>query len=97
MRATAFKFKGTGDEIEVHCRGRFLGTIVGMIEASGRPCYRLGLDTRKNPRTYRGRVRAAEVLQIIDSLKRQAEKSGWSTEELIVRAWDAKPSTTFTE
>jgi hypothetical protein len=41
-------------------------------------------------------VRAAEVLQIIDSLTRQAKKARWSTEELIVRAWDAKPSSTVT-
>lgn len=96
MKRTDFKFQETStDEIEVYHRGRRLGTIVAMIEASGRPCYRLGLDKRRNPRTYRGRARAAEVLKIIDSLKRQSEKSGWSTDELIVRAWDAKPSTTF--
>jgi hypothetical protein len=95
MTRAQFRFKEAEDQIEVYCRGKKLGTIVGMLEASGRPCYRLGVDTRREPRTYRGRERAAEVLQVIDSLKRQAEKSKWSFEELIVRAWDAKPSTTY--
>ncbi|HID76807.1 MAG TPA: hypothetical protein EYP56_12525 [Planctomycetaceae bacterium] len=93
MSDAAFTFKERGEEIDVYWRGRLLGTIVRMTEGSGRRCYRLGADTRKRPRTYRGRLRAAEVLRTIHSLKRQAEKSGWTLEELIVRAWDAKPST----
>ena len=75
----------------VFYRRRPLGTIVTMIEPSGRYCFRLGCDSRREPRTYRGRVRAARALRIIDSLKRAAEQKKLSLDEIIVRAWDEKP------
>lgn len=92
-QADGFEFQAEGDETIVLEGKRKLGTIVTMVEASGRYCFRLGCDTREEPRTYRGRVRAAEALRAIDELKRQAKESKLSTDELIVRAWDAKPHT----
>ena len=81
------------DETIVYKGRRELGTIVTMLEASGRYCFRLGCDTRDEPRTYRGRVRAARALLVIDDLRREASKRRWDLDELIVRAWDAKPHT----
>ena len=72
---------------------RELGTIVTMLEASGRYCFRLGCDNRGEPRTYRGRVRAAQALLAIDDLLREAKKKKWSDQELLGHAWDAKPQT----
>lgn len=75
----------------VYYRRRPLGTIITMVEPSGRYCFRLGCDDRPHPRTYRGRVRAARALRIIDDLKRTAEKKNLSLDEVIIRAWDEKP------
>ncbi len=76
---------------EVFTGRRHIGTIVGMKEQSGRHCFRLACDGRREPRTYRGRIQAAEALALIDELKRAATKQKWSLEELIVRSWDGKP------
>ena len=62
-----------------------------MKEQSGRHCFRLSCDSRREPRTYRGRVQAAEALLMIDDLKRAAKKHRWSIDELIIRSWDDKP------
>ncbi len=78
-------------QTEVFLGRRCLGTIVGMKEQSGRHCFRLACDSRRQPRTYRGRVQAAQALQMIDDLKREAKRRRWSTEELIIRSWDDKP------
>jgi hypothetical protein len=79
-------------ETLVFYRRRPIGTIVTMIEPNGRYCFRLGCDPRRQPRTYRGRIRAARALRIIDDLKQMAEKKKLSMDEIIVRAWDAKPN-----
>lgn len=71
---------------------RNLGTIVGMKEPSGRHCFRLGEDTRKEPRTYRGKVKAAEALLALDELTRLSKRYNWSIETIILRAWDHRPS-----
>ena len=84
---------GEDDETQVFKGKRDLGTIVTMLEASGRYCFRLGCDSRKEPRTYRGKVRAARALEIIDNLRREATKKKWELDELIVNAWDSKPHT----
>jgi hypothetical protein len=76
---------------EVYAGRRRLGTIVGMKEQSGRHCFRLACDNRREPRTYRGRIQAAEALSLIDELKRAAAKNRWSVDELIIRSWDGKP------
>ena len=73
------------------CGTSLVGLIVGMKEQSGRHCFRLACDSRREPRTYRGRVQAAQALQTIDDLKRLAKKHRWSIEELIIRSWDGKP------
>ena len=94
IKERGFEFRGGPTTITVLQRSKKLGTIVAMLEKSGRRCYRLGIDTRgKKARTYRGRVRAAEVLKIVDTLKQQAKQKKWSPESLILQAWEAKPST----
>lgn len=87
-----FEFEDTDEEgTRVFYRRRPLGSIVSMVEPSGRYCYRLGCDNRRQPRTYRGKVRAARALKIIDVLKQSAQKEKLSLDEVIVRAWDQKP------
>ncbi|MHB8862373.1 MAG: hypothetical protein ACYC6N_08210 [Pirellulaceae bacterium] len=78
-------------ETEVFLGRRAIGTIIGMKEQSGRHCFRLACDSRREPRTYRGRVQAAQALEMIDDLKRLAKQQHWSVEEIIVRSWDGKP------
>lgn len=91
LREDAYTFHVYATRTEVFRRGRPLGAIVGMKEQSGRHCFRLACDSRREPRTYRGRVQAAEALQMIDELKSLAQKQRWPVEELIVRSWDVKP------
>jgi hypothetical protein len=91
LREGGFSFHVFEDMTEVYMGRRCLGQIVGMKEYSGRHCFRLASDTRHEPRTYRGRVQAAEALLLIDDLKRAAKKQRWSVEELIIRSWDSKP------
>jgi hypothetical protein len=88
-----FEFVEEGDGFLVYHRKQQIGCVVTMLEASGRYCFRLGWDTRPKPRTYRGKVRAAQALKAIDGLKRDAKGKKLSPEELIIRSWDAKPRT----
>ena len=91
VKEGGFDFEPREEETAVYRGRRCIGTIVTMIETNGRYCFRLGCDRREHPRTYRGRVRAARALQIIDALKREAKKRRMSLDEVIVRAWDDKP------
>ncbi len=91
LKEGGFEFHVFEAETDVFHRRRMIGTIIGMKERNGRHCFRLGCDSRKEPRTYRGRIKAAEALQIIESLSREAKKRRWSSEELIIRSWDDKP------
>lgn len=93
LKEGGFEFRSEDGGTRVFQGRRLLGTIITMKEPNGRYCFRLGCDTRTEPRTYRGRVRAARALLVIDALKRQAQREGWSSEDLIVRAWDDKPET----
>jgi len=87
-----FEFEDVPNEgTTVFFRRRKIGTIFTTVEPNGRYCFRLGCDLRRQPRTYRGRLRAAEALKIIDELKKSAERDKLSIEEIIVRAWDKKP------
>ncbi|MFW6169194.1 MAG: hypothetical protein ACODAD_01805 [Planctomycetota bacterium] len=91
LREEGFTFHVYPHETEVYKGRRSLGTIVGMKEPSGRHCFRLACDERREPRTYRGRVQAAEALLMIANLTGAAKKNRWSNEELIIHAWDEKP------
>ncbi len=91
LREGGFMFHIYPAETDVYKGQRFVGTIKGMKEQSGRHCFRLAFDSRREPRTYRGRVQAAEALLQIDDLKRAAKKHRWSAEELIIHSWDEKP------
>ena len=95
IKEGGFEFRQRDDDggLDVYHKRRHIGSIVTMIEASGRYCFRLGCDRRTEPRTYRGRIRAARALLVIDDLKSEAKKKQWALEELIVNAWDEKPHT----
>ena len=89
--ATPFKFKETETSFEVYLRGKNLGEIIPAKEASGRHCFYLACDDRKIPRTYRGKIKAAEALHVISKLKADSSKKKWDTEKLIIMAWDERP------
>jgi hypothetical protein len=89
--SSAFKFKATATGFEVFHRGRRIGTIMPAKEASGRHCFYLGCDDRKQPRTYRGKQKAAEALQILHKLAADAHRKHWSVEKLVAVAWDLRP------
>lgn len=93
IKEGGFEFRTEGDETAVFKAGKRIGTIVTMLEVNGRYCFRLGCDERSEPRTYRGRVRAAQALLVIDKLKKEAKRRKLELDEVIVRAWDAKPHT----
>ncbi len=86
-----FKFEQHDDGYAVVYRGRNIGDILPAKESSGRHCFTLHCDDRKEPRTYRGMEKAAEALLVIDKLLRDARKGKWSQASLITRAWDARP------
>ncbi len=90
-REGGFTFHIYENDTDVYKGQRHLGTIIGMRERSGRHCFRLGIDMRRKPRKYRGRVKAATALLIIDDLKAAAKKNKWSLDELVIHAWDGKP------
>ena len=87
-----YRFEPTASGYEVFYRGRSLGAILPMKEATGRHCFYLSLDRRANPRTYRGKLKAAEALHTIDRLLTMAKVKKWSREVLIVQAWDNRPN-----
>ncbi len=87
-----FEFEDGEVESLVFHKRRQIGTIVTMVEASGRYCFRLGCDNRKTPRTYRGKTRAAQALLVIDGLKKEATRGKLKLDEVIIRAWDTKPN-----
>lgn len=91
LREGNYLFQVYSDKTDVFVGRRLIGTIVGMKEQSGRHCFQLACDSRREPRTYRGRVQAAQALEMIDDLKRQAKQHRWSVDEIIIRSWDEKP------
>ncbi len=91
LRESGFAFHVFATHTDVYKGRRCLGSINGMKEHSGRHCFRLAVDSRRHPRTYRGRIQAAQALEMIDNLTQAAKKHRWSDEELIIRSWDEKP------
>ena len=89
--STAFKFKATETGFDVFVRNRLIGEILPAKEVSGRHCFYLGCDDRTHPRTYRGKIKAAEALQVIEKLRTEAKKKRWPVEKLVVMAWDERP------
>ena len=86
-----YRFDPLDSGYEVFYRGESLGEIFPMKEPTGRHCFFLGFDNRKHPRTYRGKVKAAEALHAIHKLAQNKQAKKWSTELLIVQAWDERP------
>jgi hypothetical protein len=89
--SNSFKFKATTSGFDVYYRGRRIGAILPAKEASGRHCFYLGCDDRRQPRTYRGKQKAAEALQIIYKLSNDARRKKWALEKVIALAWDQRP------
>lgn len=88
-----YRFEPTSLGYQVYFRGKSLGVIVPMQEATGRHCFHLGWDERAQPRTYRGKIKAAEALHAIHRLVTDAKSKKWSRELLIIQAWDQRPAT----
>jgi hypothetical protein len=86
-----FTFEDTEDGYAVYKGRTYLRAIRAMKESNGRHCFVLEFDQRKKPATYRGMVTAAKALNAIAALKREAQRRGWETEEIILRAWDRRP------
>ena len=59
---STFVFRNVEHGYKVYYRGHLIGDILPIQEASGRPGFYLGCDNRREPRLYRGQVRAAEAL-----------------------------------
>ena len=91
MAKSKFKFEPLDVGYKVIVKGKKLGEIKPMKESTGRHCFYLGFDTRKNPRTYRGKIKAAEALEAIDRLLNNQKKKRWTEQALIVNAWDERP------
>ena len=89
--SSIYRYEESGDRFGVFVRGKRIGDIVPAKEASGRHCFYLGCDDRRDPRTYRGKQKAAEALHAIYKLKTDSTKKKWSREKLIVMAWDERP------
>ncbi|MCA9215629.1 MAG: hypothetical protein KDB27_21335 [Planctomycetales bacterium] len=86
-----YRFEESEQGFAVYVRGKCIGEIVPAKEASGRHCFFLACDDRREPRTYRGKQKAAEALHAIYKLKSDSTKKRWSREKLIVMAWDERP------
>ncbi len=89
--SNGFRFKPTATGFDVSYRGRRIGEILPAKEASGRHCFYLGCDDRREPRTYRGKQKAAEALQIVHKLAVDAERKNWDLKKVITVAWDLRP------
>ncbi len=79
----------------VYKRGKLLGDIIPSREPTGRHCFYLALDKRKNPRTYRGKAKSAEALEAIHKLVSDAKSKKWKPEVLVINAWDYRPTASF--
>ena len=90
--AAGFRFESVKNGYKVYKRGKFLGEIIPSREPTGRHCFYLGLDRRKTPRTYRGKLKSAEALEAIDKLISDAKSKKWKPEILVVNAWDYRPT-----
>ena len=89
--SSGYRFEESDEGFSVFVRGKRIGDIVPAKEASGRHCFYLACDDRREPRTYRGKQKAAEALHAIFKLKNDSTKKKWSREKLIVMAWDERP------
>lgn len=86
-----YRFEESDEGFDVYVRGKCIGDIIPAKEASGRHCFYLGCDDRKEPRTYRGKQKAAEALHTIYKLKNDSIRKRWTPEKLIAMAWDERP------
>jgi hypothetical protein len=86
-----YRFKATESGFNVYHRSTLIGEILPSKEASGRHCFYLGCDDRRHPRTYRGKIKAAEALHSIHKLAVESKRKRWSLQKLIVIAWDERP------
>ena len=86
-----YTFKPLDVGYDVIMKGKKIGQIFPMKERTGRHCFYLGFDKRRDPRTYRGKIKAAEALETIQKLVAESKKKRLPLETLIVHAWDDRP------
>ena len=83
-----FKYEPTEVGYEVTHRGRVIGEMETIIEASGRYSFCLvGDPDPDDPRIYRGKHKAAEALLVIDEIKRKHK----SVDSMIMAAFRNRP------
>jgi hypothetical protein len=80
---------------EVTRRGTVLGKIQSTTEPSGRVAFLLAADRRRNPRTYRGRLVAAEAVAALYDLATAARKQRMQPEQIVLAAWTLRPPSSF--
>lgn len=90
--SSQFRFERMKKGYKVYLRGKMLGEILPSREPTGRHCFYLGIDRRRSPRTYRGKIKAAEALESLDKLLTAAKKKKWKPEVLLINAWDERPT-----
>lgn len=93
IKEGGYEFHQSENGHKVIYKRKELGEIVTHQEPNGRHCFRLGADTRKNPRTYRGKVTAANALRVLDELLKEAKTEHLSEADIVLRAWERAPST----
>ena len=86
-----FTFKPLDTGYGVVLKGKKIGEIMPMKEATGRHCFYLGCDKRRSPRTYRGKLKAAEALETMSKLIAEHQKKKSPLEILIINCWDERP------
>ena len=91
MAKSKYTFRPLQTGYEVALRGKKIGQIFPMKEKTGRHCFYLGYDKRRQPRTYRGKIKAAEALESISKLVAESKKKRLPLETLIINAWDERP------
>lgn len=85
-----FAFHPHANGLEVRQKNEVLGVIRTAYEPkNGRHCFYLEQDKSKTPRTYRGRILAAQALLTLKNLVKTADKADLAT--IILMAWDATP------
>lgn len=91
-KGSPYRFERLKKGYKVFLRSKLLGEILPSREPTGRHCFYLAIDKRKTPRTYRGKIKAAEALESLNKLVTTAKRKRWKPEVLLINAWDERPT-----
>lgn len=87
-----YRFKSLEEGYEVYTGKTRLGVILPSRERGGRHAFYLAASTRKKPRMYRGKEKAAKALHEVSKLLAESKKQKWTKEQLVISAWDSRPT-----